>query len=94
VNLLLWIVRLLVLLLIIRFVVGMVRQAMQSARAKGAPQQRGRSGRHPERLGGTLVQDPQCGTYLPKDWALTAGAGSATQYFCSDKCRDEWAGRS
>lgn len=90
-TLLLWIVRILVLLLIVRFVVTMVRQAMQSGRSKRAPQQGGRSGRQPERIGGTLVQDPHCGTYLPQDRAIAVASGGSTTYFCSTKCRDEWA---
>lgn len=93
-TLLLWIARILILLLIIRFVVTMVRQAMQSARSKGAPQQRGRSGRQPERIGGTLVQDPHCGTYLPQDRAIMVVSGDSATYFCSTKCRDEFAARS
>lgn len=88
-TLLIWIVRLLVLLLIVRFVVTMIRQA--ALQAKGGPKAAaGRSKRQAERIGGTLVQDPQCGTYLPKERALAVPSGSTTQYFCSDKCRDEW----
>jgi YHS domain-containing protein len=90
VTLLIWIVRLVVLLLIVRFVVTMIRQAMQHSRGAG-PAAGSRSKRPVERLGGTLVQDPQCGTYLPKERALAVTVGGSTQYFCSDKCRDEWA---
>jgi hypothetical protein len=69
VTLLFWILRLLVLLLIVRFVVTMIRQA--ALYSKGGPKPAaGRSKRQPERIGGTLVQDPQCGTYLPKERAI------------------------
>ncbi len=44
-----------------------------------------------ERSGGTLVQDPQCGTYLPKSRALALTAGGEAKYFCSPACRDAYA---
>jgi len=91
VTLLLWIVRLVILLLIVRFVVTMVRRALH-ARAS-VPSPGGRPTRQAERIGGTLVQDPQCGTYLPKDRAIAVTAGGSMQYFCSDTCRDAWARR-
>jgi uncharacterized protein len=89
----LWIVRILVILLIVRFLVTMVRQAVRHA-GGGVSPPGGRPKRQPERLGGTLVQDPQCGTYLPKERALTLSAAGTTQYFCSDKCRDQWKARA
>jgi len=92
VTLLLWIVRLLVLLLIVRFVVTMVRQVM--VRTGTAPRPPKAPGRQAERIGGTLVQDPQCGTYLPKERAIAVAAGGDTQYFCSDTCREQWARRA
>ena len=33
-----------------------------------------------------LVRDPVCGTYVSPDSAISDGK----QYFCSDKCRDEY----
>lgn len=92
--LLLWILRLIVLLIIIRFVVVLVRQVMARSRTTGGGSSRPRAGRTPERIGGTLVQDPQCGTYLPQDRAIVVLRGGAATYFCSTRCRDEWAGRA
>lgn len=34
-----------------------------------------------------LVRDPVCGTFVPPRTALSATAGGATHYFCSDACR-------
>jgi uncharacterized protein len=34
--------------------------------------------------GGELVQDPQCGVYIPKETALR---GPGETYFCSEECR-------
>ena len=33
-----------------------------------------------------LVRDPVCGTYVSPDSAISDG----TNYFCSEKCRDEF----
>ena len=87
--LLLWILRVLVLLLIARFLVTMVRQAIRYAGGSSSSPGPVR-GRKPERIGGTLVQDPQCGTYIPQDRAIAHTSGGATIYFCSTTCRDAW----
>ncbi len=79
-----------VLLLIVGFVVTMVGQAFLHPKGGGRPPQGGQTTRPPERIGGTLVQDPQCGTYLPRERAIAVTSGGSTQYFCSDTCRDEW----
>lgn len=89
-TLLLWLVRLLILVIIIRFVMALVSRAMSTARSQPNARQPKRA---PERIGGTLVQDPQCGTYVPQERALAVTAGGSTQYFCSTKCRDEWVRR-
>ena len=41
-----------------------------------------------------LVRDPVCGTFILPSKALTSGSGSNTRYFCSEKCRRDYAGRS
>lgn len=91
-TLMLWIVRIIIIVLIIRFVISLIRGAMTQVgtgpRGPGA-----RSKRQPERLGGTLVQDPQCGTYLPQDRAITVVAAGSPRHFCSTRCRDEWMSR-
>lgn len=46
--------------------------------------------------GGTsvgLVKDPICGVFVAPAQALTAGSGSDARFFCSEKCRREWAAR-
>ena len=40
-----------------------------------------------------LVRDPVCGVFVVPGQALTAGTGTATKYFCSEKCRTEWGKR-
>ena len=41
-----------------------------------------------------LVRDPVCGTFILPSKALTSGSGSNTRYFCSEKCRRDYAARS
>ena len=83
--LLLWIVRVIVLLLVIRLVVRGVYSAIGQRQAPRRP-----SRRVPERAGGTLVRDPQCGTYIPEARALVLGRGADALHFCSATCRDAW----
>jgi uncharacterized protein len=82
--LLIWIVRVLVILLLIR----LVMRAFGMTRGPAIPRPRRRD---VERSGGTLVQDPHCGTYLPQSRALAVTAGGDTKYFCSPACRDAYA---
>ena len=75
-----WIVRVLFLAIIVRTVLRLVR-------GLGA-RQGGSAPRRVERTGGTLVRDPNCGTYIPREGALTTGSGPSTTFFCSVACRD------
>lgn len=50
---------------------------------------RGRGQRDPDVLD-VMVQDPNCGTYLPQHQALRAVKRGQEHYFCSEKCRDEY----
>jgi YHS domain-containing protein len=38
-----------------------------------------------------LVRDPICGMFVVPSSALTSGSGASTRYFCSEKCRQEYA---
>ncbi len=40
--------------------------------------------------GEQMVQDPQCGTYLPLSEALSANIHGQQHYFCSRKCRTQF----
>lgn len=37
-----------------------------------------------------MVQDPQCGTYVPQHDSVRAWVGGKEYFFCSKKCRDEF----
>jgi YHS domain-containing protein len=38
-----------------------------------------------------MVADPICGTFVVPGKALQLARGRETIYFCSEKCRDQWA---
>jgi hypothetical protein len=84
VRVLLWVIRILAVLLLIRLVVNALmggrRRAAAAPRQSRAPQ---------ERALGELVRDPNCGTYVAKASAIAVGSGDNVRYFCSVKCRDE-----
>ena len=44
----------------------------------------------PRQVGVKLERDPVCGTYVSPDLAISDGKN----YFCSEKCRDEFRSRS
>ena len=48
----------------------------------------GKSRRPPNRTnqGETMVEDPQCGTYLPQSDAIKANFHGREYYFCSKEC--------
>jgi hypothetical protein len=80
-GVLLWILRVLVILMVLRLVLRLF------ARGRAvAPRQT----RTPQRVGGILVRDPQCGTFVPESTALVVRTGSGTWHFCSAACRDAW----
>jgi YHS domain-containing protein len=45
------------------------------------------------RAGVKLQRDPVCGTYVAPASALSLTSGGTTQYFCSEKCRNEYLAR-
>jgi YHS domain-containing protein len=70
------------------FVIYTVYQAVR--RALSAP---GR--RPPEKTsrGEEMVQDPQCGTYLPKSEACPVQIDGRIIYFCSPECQQAYRNR-
>jgi uncharacterized protein len=51
--------------------------------------------RGPPERGVQMVRDPVCGTFLPPGTALTmVERGGATQYFCSEACRERFRRQS
>ncbi len=83
VRLIIWSV---LLLLIARLVWRFVHAIFQGAGMLKEPR-----GREPAAV--KLVRDPVCGVFVAPSQALTAGSGTATRYFCSEKCRQQWSQR-
>jgi uncharacterized protein len=91
VRFLLWFLRALFILLIVRMVLRLFFPPRPRQTSRGPARGRAGGGRTPEVVGGELVRDPQCGTYIPKTRALTVGSGEQILYFCSAACRDAYA---
>ena len=87
-----WLVRAIILTIIINVIFRLLTGSRPPAgpRRSAGPQPP-RPPRQTERQGGTLVRDPQCGTYIPETRAIRVGSGSSALYFCSDACRDAYA---
>jgi YHS domain-containing protein len=88
-----WVLRFILLMIVIRviwrFLGGIIDglSGDSSARSRGG---RGAAGPAPGAASVPLVRDPVCGTYVVRAKALTTGTGDRMQYFCSEKCRDEY----
>jgi YHS domain-containing protein len=41
-----------------------------------------------------MIKDPVCGTFVVPGKALSLTAGGATHWFCSERCRNEYASRA
>ena len=92
-----WVLRFILLMIVIRviwrFLGGIIDGLSGDSGSRGG--QRSRVGGSAGPAGAPaasvpLVRDPVCGTYVVRAKALTAGSGDQTQYFCSEKCRDEY----
>jgi YHS domain-containing protein len=43
---------------------------------------------------GEMVQDPNCQAYVPKLQAIEKEVAGETQFFCSEKCAEEFCGKN
>lgn len=53
---------------------------------------RRRAQRPPTRVRGVMVKDEVCGTYVPREEALTEVRDGVERFFCSEECRKKCAG--
>ena len=86
-RLIAWVIEIVVVFVLARLVFRLFGAAQNVYRRPPAPEPR-------ERVGGTLVRDPHCGTYVPVSRALEARSGQETIYFCSTECRDAYKQRA
>jgi hypothetical protein len=83
-----WALRVIFVIIVVRFLM----RAFSGGGARRAAGPWSPPGSQPrERVGGNLVRDPQCGTYVPVSRAVRLGSGEHAQYFCSTSCRDQYA---
>lgn len=77
---------------LIRMVMGALGRMFTNFALGSKPQssQRQPGARPPAPAGGTLHQDPVCGTYVSESVALRLNAAGQTHYFCSAECRDKF----
>ena len=89
-NLIIWIIRILVIL----FVIRLVLRFLYGLTGGSSEPQAARTPKKPGTIeGGQLVRDPNCGTYVAIGRALREGSGDTALYFCSETCRNAWAAR-
>jgi YHS domain-containing protein len=78
-----WVLRIILFLIVLRLLWRFARGVLEGAGMIEGPRK--------SSVG--LVRDPVCGVFVVPSRALTAGSGSDTRYFCSEKCRREWSRR-
>ena len=70
--------------LIVGFLVYTVFQSFKKALQKpGSPPEKSAQGED-------MVQDPACGTYVPRSDAISCQIQGRKQFFCSTACRDQY----
>jgi hypothetical protein len=103
-ELLIWLVRVIIYTVIVRAVLRLIFPSRSANGSRGngnfryassGPQGPRAAGPRPaappaERAGGTLVRDPQCGTYVAESSAIVVGSGADRVSFCSTDCRDRY----
>ncbi len=92
-GILIWIIRILGLLLLLRLALRLLFPNRSAGPRAGAPRGPRPSGQDVKQ-GGELVRDPNCGTFVPKARAIAVSAGDDTQYFCSVTCRDAYRAKA
>lgn len=92
-----WLLKLLLLFVLIRalmLVVGGLLRGMFGVERAAAPGASGAGRGAPSSgasmTGGTLVQDPVCGTYVVKERAIVGRSPDGPVYFCSERCRSAY----
>lgn len=89
-GLLAGLLRLLAVLVFVRFVGRLMAYALR--RGSGSPQTRPAAA--PPQVAESLVRDRVCNTFVPKSRALRAVIAGHEEYFCSAACRDRAGARA
>lgn len=84
-TLLVLVIRVVLVLLVVRFALRFVAAVVRGYHGASAPAGPPVSGSaHPVEL----VRDEMCNTFVPRSRALVAQVGGRTAHFCSSACRD------
>jgi len=75
---------------IVILLVWMGIKAVKRFMAGGAEAQQVRRRQAKGEVMDVMVQDPQCGTYVPRHEAISAKVEGAERFFCSKQCRDAY----
>ncbi|WP_291316616.1 YHS domain-containing protein [Desulfuromonas sp.] len=78
------------LLLALLFFLG---YSLVQAVIRSLPRRGGGPSRDKSPQGEDMVQDPHCGTYVPRGDSLTKTVRGKVFHFCSEECRDAFSGR-
>ena len=93
-GILIWVIRILGLLLLLRFALRLLFPNRGAAAPGGGATRGGRPSKPDVKQGGELVRDPNCGMFVPKARAIAVSAGRETHYFCSVTCRDAYRAKA
>jgi YHS domain-containing protein len=80
----LYLVALILLLTILRYVIGWIGRGVSRIASGGARPRRGAP------AGGRLSKDPVCGTYVADQTSVRAIVEGREYFFCSSACRDKF----
>jgi hypothetical protein len=68
----------------------LLRRWMTGFSSPGRDRVQGQPGQAAGEIMDVMVQDPQCGVYLPRHEALSAQTPEGQRHFCSEACRDAY----
>lgn len=76
--------------LLLLILLGFVGYSMLQGLINPKENRGGKKPRNRSRDGEEMVEDPQCGTFLPISDAVSAHVNGRKHYFCSKKCLKEY----
>ena len=76
--------------LLILILLGFVGYSMLQALIRPRPQSKDKKSSSRNRNGEQMVEDPQCGTFIPLGDAVPAKINGQQYYFCSKECLKEF----
>lgn len=72
------------------FLYRLLRRWMAGSQGGAGGRTPGAKGQAAGEIMDVMVQDPQCGIYLPRHEALRVQTGAGERFFCSEACRDAY----